>query len=366
MHIPLLSTSLKTLFLSSPSGIDIGDKQSHPAPFKPSSTSYPPKLFKMSSVMADCCSCCDITERLGDITDQDPAQLQGAFDPNSGATSYIMPPPHLSYSINKPGIEQTSGFFKLPGELRNQIYGMCFEHTEYEVVYLEKKSLKDEGDDDDGENEVQYDKKGKPIKPLKEPKVKQLKTFTHWKYNNRAHGRFDARLFAQKEGGFTTREGVKKRDAWWARHFTKPALDPAYTQRRRREMQWPYRKYKAGKSTIDPVRCPVALLRVSKQIHHEAAQFFYGRISVSFQNDEMMNRWLKMLTNIASESLTTLAVHHDLPGKPLLTENDGWHRKAVKCWQDRVYQLQQKCPSLCYFPFTAPSVLTSFSRSSQS
>ena len=252
-----------------------------------------------------CFTCSEHEPRFSVYFDEDsddPAQLQGQYDPITGSISYIMPPDHL-ITKNTPGCVQTSRFFELPGEIRNQIYQLVLPTLNYEVAWLSKHD----------------------------------RSLTHWKHK-KAPGKW-YRDFVLPQCSPQTRE------AFWAAFFTKPAWDPSYQTRRRREMRWPFRGRHMPHSILDPVKGPAALLRVSKQIHDEAAQIFYSQCLFSFERYNILDMFHRWLTPVAKQSLTRLSLAHKGYREPQDYEKIGWKDKHDNAWAERIKAIVKDFPS---------------------
>ena len=258
-----------------------------------------------------CFTC--ITSRNKVIVYDHPDQLQGQYDPETRATSYIMPPKHLSHG-RSPGCKQPSKFFDLPGEVRNQIYELVVEPENYEVAWLDKIGG----------------------------------SLTHWKHKTEKPNWLNEFEFRRQF------KDKRVREAKWADQFTKPDLDPKYIERRRREMRQPRHHVKTPNSFFDAVKGPAAMLRVSKQIHDEFAQFFYSSVSVSFQNHKILTHWLGLLTPVARKNLTKLYLQHQGYGEPKMFKNVQWKEKHDKLWAKRLKTVVEEFPSKRLPPLPPP------------
>ena len=237
----------------------------------------------------------------------EPDELQGRYDPLTKSYSYIKPPKHLNYMDNA-GVEQTSLFFTIPGEVRNKIYDLALpDEREYEVIFLGSKG--------DG-------------------------TLTHWKY-------------LDKPPNFKWHRGVllrglqnRVKEEQSAKIFVKTVWsDPAYAVRRRREMRAGFRLFHAPNSLLDPVKGPAALLRVSRQIHYEAAQIFYARVILSFGSHNLLCQFEARLTGVAKLSLTHLALFYEQYAHSKKMDSKVWRDKSDAAFEEKIQMIAREFPS---------------------
>ncbi len=195
------------------------------------------------------------------------------------------------------GIEQTSGWFKLPAEIRNKIYGyICKDYATYEIKWLSSTN--------------------------------KLAGLTYWKWKTSRKG------FNRHKNPGRIATGSKE----WNKHFRKKDMVPQKMIRARAERA-AKRAEKAGQSKLGKnlvfvlengadlfqgINGPCAWLRTCKQIHDEGAPFFYSKCAFSFADTFIMADFVNRLLPATAKFIWTIYVSHDTYGDPHSTKFVPW------------------------------------------
>ena len=175
------------------------------------------------------------------------------------------------------------GFFKLPGEIKNQIYELVFEPCDYEITWLKGKG-------------------------------KVTRTLTHLIYN-------------------VDRRDLDQTEAWGSSHlnprsrvpklFTSPALE-SNAAANRRLLRKPRSSRPHLEASLDWAHTRAALLLTCRTIHKEAVSMFYGAQSFGFTSRRLLETFLSTINPAAKASITRLFLQHGTYGDPYLVADIPW------------------------------------------
>lgn len=205
-----------------------------------------------------------------------------------------------SAEITKPkDTTAPSGFFKLPGEIKNQIYDLVFEACDYEIKWLKCKRIV---------------KSNHPIEPRRA--VRYTRTLTHFVY------KFDRRDLDQTRPWGSS----KMKSSASNPLFTVPKLG-RNTPRRRRLIRHPPASLLNLESNVDRARSAhtrAALLLTCRSVHNEAVSIFYSLQSFGFSSRAIFETFLSTINPVAKASITRLFLQHGTYGDPYYVENIPW------------------------------------------
>jgi len=174
------------------------------------------------------------------------------------------------------------GFFKLPGEIKNQIYELVFDPCDYEITWL-----------------------------------KGSRTLTHLTY------KFDRRGLDQTKPWGLWGSSRLKSMAWILKVFTAPKLGPN-TVANRRLLRKPRSSRPHLEANLGRAHIRAALLLTCRAIHNEAVSMFYSAQSFGFANHGLLEHFLSTINPTAKASITRLFLEHGTYGDPYWVADIPW------------------------------------------
>lgn len=179
------------------------------------------------------------------------------------------------------------GFFKLPGEIKNQIYELVFDPCDIEIKWLKRR-----------------------------------RTLTHLVYKSNR-----LKLDQTQAWGTTKTKGKKALTP----PFSGPTLG-AKTVEIRRLLHHPRSTRLDLEETYSNAHTRAALLFTCRAIHNEAASMFYGAQSFGFSSRGLLEKFLSTINPIAKASITRLFLQHETYGEPYLIADIPWKTTHDAKW----------------------------------
>jgi hypothetical protein len=190
------------------------------------------------------------------------------------------------------------GFLDLPGEIRNPIYMLLFQRTDYELRWLSE--------------------------PRNTPN--RFRSLTYWEYNLPRDWLDETRAWADIKVGEST---------GWDLVFSGPKFhgcgERALERRRNLFKEWRLRNYRAPMGTA-PSRA--ALLQTCRQINVEATPFLYSEASFGFADTGLPHRFLSCLRPPTKRWINKIYLQHQTykegfwrqgtPGALKMKVHDSW------------------------------------------
>ena len=91
---------------------------------------------------------------------------------------------------------------------------------------------------------------------------------------------------------------------------------------------------------------PAALLTVCTKVHDEACSVFYSKSTFAFHGLGALRHFLDNLSPIATEALARLVIKYRAYGEPSRTDDQKWKAKHDRLWQDLCWRIADQCTSL--------------------
>ncbi|MCJ1447434.1 MAG: hypothetical protein MMC23_007945 [Stictis urceolatum] len=189
---------------------------------------------------------------------------------------------HRSFKHERPAVVQTSGWYSLPGEVRNIIYDFVTEKVEYEIRWLSRHS-----------HNLTYVK----LKP---------------EYCKLSWGK---RLAEQDLNKIYTKSNadesilVRRKAFEFERHLNNSPNRP---------MDWP------GQAQW---------LMTCRQMHHEGGSVFYSKAVFSFRGHQLFKHFIERLTPNLAQFIHKINLSHNIPGEPYYTEHAHLKPRVDASWQ---------------------------------
>ena len=193
---------------------------------------------------------------------------------------------------------RSPSFLLLPGEIRNKIYDLVFQHHVFELQW------------------------NRPHNDL-----------TYWVPGDSGAACLDSSI----------------RSPRWQRRDPKlnPHLNPNASQRRRL-FDLPCRQHSSipNRPIYQLSPGPAALLLTCRQIHNETCSIFYGNNTFCFTSRTLLQKFLSSINVVSRASIQRLRLQHVTYGDPYRTSNCVWKELHDTGWDKACHQAAEELNSL--------------------